>query len=83
MPEEHVGLYYSLGLAREALGEKDEALEAYLKVNNLDPHFADIEARLKAVGAGAAAAKEGTTPKKEEEPSEERPVKKKGKISYV
>jgi tetratricopeptide (TPR) repeat protein len=83
MPEEHVGLYYSLGLAHEAVGENDKASEAYLKVRDLDPNFADIEARLEAVGAGAAAVEEGTTPEKEEKPSEERPVKKKGKISYV
>ena len=83
MPEEHVGLFYSLGMAHEALGNKEKALEAYKGVEELDPNFADLSARLEAVGAGAAAVEEGTPPEEEEKPSEERPPKKKGKISYV
>ena len=81
IPEERVGLFYSLGRAHEALGNNKEALDAYLKVNGFDPNFADVRARLEAVGAGAAG--EGARPGEEEKPSEERPPKKKGKISYV
>lgn len=79
MPEEQVGLFYSLGLAYEAMTDKEKATKAYLKVKEFAPDFADIEARLEAVGA----VREGAPAEKEEKPPDEKPPKKKGKISYV
>ncbi len=81
MPEEQIGLYYHLGKAHEASGDKENALHAYLRVKAFDPKFADIAARLEAVGVDAAA-REAAAPKEEAAPKE-RPTKKKGKISYV
>jgi tetratricopeptide (TPR) repeat protein len=83
IPEEQIGLYYHLGRAYEASGDMENALHAYLRVKAFDPKFADIGARLEAVGVEAAATKEAAAPKGEEAAPKERPTKKKGKISYV
>ncbi len=91
VPEEQIGLFYNIGRAYEALGAKEDALTAYLKVKGFDPNFEDIEARVasvepeKAEPAPAVEVEAPTPPKpkrKKKRPEKKAP-KKKGKISYV
>ena len=47
--DELMGIYYYLGMAYEAVGNKDQALEFYDRVFSLDINFADITERLRAL----------------------------------
>ena len=47
--DELMGIYYYLGMAYEAVGNKDQALEFYDRVFPLDINFADITERLRAL----------------------------------
>ena len=47
--EERVGIYYYLGLAHEAMGDKATALGFYDRVFALDINFADVTERLRAL----------------------------------
>jgi hypothetical protein len=42
-----VGIYYYLGMAHEAVGNKDQAVEFYDRVFSLDINFADVTERLR------------------------------------
>ena len=47
--DELMGIYYYLGVAYEAVGNKDQALEFYDRVFTLDINFADVTERLRAL----------------------------------
>ncbi len=47
--DELMGIYYYLGVAYEAVGNKDQALEFYDRVFSLDINFADVTERLRAL----------------------------------
>ena len=47
--DELMGIYYYLGMAYEAVGNKDQALEFYDRVFSLDINFADVTERLRAL----------------------------------
>ena len=47
--DELIGIYYIMGLAKEDLGNAEEAVEFYEKVFSLDINFKDVTERLRAL----------------------------------
>ena len=47
--DEMIGIYYLMGQAQEALGNRGEAVEFYEKVFSLDINFEDVTERLRAL----------------------------------
>ncbi len=54
------GLLYELGVVYQMMGNKDDALDCFEKINNQDPNFADVPTRIEALTLGRVS----STPKR-------------------
>lgn len=84
-PEERIGLFYHVGRAYEALGDKENAYVSYLKVIEFDPEFEDAEARMTSIKPEEVkpVVEAPSAARAETKAAKDRAAKKKGKISYV
>jgi predicted TPR repeat methyltransferase len=58
-PGEEVGLWFEIGNASELLGKASEALVWYEKVEEQDPTFRDVSARIERLGVAKTPQQEG------------------------